>query len=113
MFVKPISLFNPNYVDNSAVETLYTVDTGQQIIVQRLTFTNVGSGGNTVSVWLVPSGGSADNTNLIADAISIPEGDTWICSQAERQVLEAGDTIQAQASAASSITAHGSGVRVA
>jgi hypothetical protein len=57
----------------------------------------------TVSIYLVPSGGTAGTGNIIYQNVTIAAGDTYIIDT-ERLVLGNGDTIQALASATASVT---------
>lgn len=57
----------------------------------------------TVSIYLVPSAGSAGDSNIIYKDVSIAAGDTYIIDT-ERLVLANGDMVQALASATSSVT---------
>ena len=57
----------------------------------------------TVSIYLVQSAGSAGNSNIIYKDVPIAAGDTYIIDT-ERLVLANGDSVQALASATSSIT---------
>lgn len=112
-FIVPTRLFLSNYVDNASPEALYTVAEGQTVMVQRVTFVNVSASSATISVWIVPSGSSADDTTLLVDAVSIPAGKSWNCQYLERHNLNASDAVYAQASSANTITAHVSGVILA
>ena len=75
---------------NSAVTTIY--------------FCNYSGSDRTVTVHLVASGDSADNTNIIYQALPVVAGDTYVLDT-EKVILANGDTIQALASATSSIAA--------
>lgn len=53
----------------------------------------------TITMWAVASAGSASNTNMIINALTIPGGETVSLDQ-EKLVLSNGDFIVAQASVA-------------
>jgi hypothetical protein len=57
----------------------------------------------TVSVWLVPSGGAPDATNIIYNNVHIVASDTLIIDR-EKVVLDNGDMIYANCSANISVT---------
>ena len=62
-------------------------------MVKNIDVANNGASAAIVSVYLVPSGGSADDTNILLPAISIDQNS--ILQWTGVQVLDAGDTIQA------------------
>lgn len=64
---------------------------------------NFSGSDRTVTIYLVPSAGSASNSNIIYKEVSIAAGDTYIIDT-ERLVLANGDSVQALASATSSVT---------
>lgn len=106
-------LFEPNQVDTS-VETLFTVPSTPPNIklkITSLTFTNTSNATVTVTVYLVPLGGSAGDSNTVRKTKAILPLDVWECFEA-RHTLKAGDFVQAVASSATSVTAMGSGVEV-
>jgi len=88
--------------------TYYTAPANTKSIVKKLTFTNSTAGALTFTVYLVPSGGTAGVSNILVSAQAIAAGECAECFQAQGQVLQAGGTIQALASAATSITIQGS-----
>jgi len=58
----------------------------------------------SITVFAVPNGGSANNTTMIINSLSIPGGETVSLDQ-EKLVLGSGDAIIAVASAGSVISA--------
>lgn len=74
---------------NSAVTTMYLC--------------NYSGADVTVTVYLVASGGSASNSNIIYKNVTIAASDTYIIDT-ERLVLANGDTVQALASSNTSVT---------
>ena len=56
----------------------------------------------TIDVYVVPSGGSADNTNIIYKTLDIVATDTYVMDQ-EKLVLGDGESIQASCSASDSV----------
>jgi hypothetical protein len=75
--------------DNTAITTIYLC--------------NYSGSDRTVTIYLVPSAGTAGNNNIIYKEIPIAAGDTYIIDT-ERLVLANGDSVQALASAISSVT---------
>lgn len=91
--------------------TLYTVPASTVGIVRDMVIVNTTGTDRTIEVWLVPNGGSAGDDNCIIAGVPVWANDHlhwrgW-------QVLDtAGDTIQAEAEAASAITITVSGAEV-
>jgi hypothetical protein len=90
----------------------YTAPANTRCVLKRLSFTNTTAGAVTVTVHLVVATGSASASNTLASAHTIAAGETWDCVSAEGQVVEAGGSVQALASAGTSITLIGSGVEI-
>ena len=94
--------FDPNQVDNSAAETLFTASAVTGSVTRgRAKFANTTGGAVAISVWAVPSGGTAGDTNAIAVSKQVAAND-YIEIDYE---LGASGFLQAQAGAATSITA--------
>jgi hypothetical protein len=106
MAISAKKLFNPTQLGTSA-STLYTVPAGTKTLVKRLIAHNTDTSSRIITLYLVPSGGAAGVSNQVAKE-TIPAEDYAVFDL--DQVLEAGDTIQALADAASVITVHGSGI---
>ena len=87
--------------------TYYTAPANTRSLIKKLTFTNTTAGALTVTVYLVPSAGTASATNTLVSARSIGAGETYVCFEAQGQVLQAGGLLQALASAATSISIQG------
>lgn len=88
-------------VSNSAT-TIYT--SSGNSATTCIFFMNDNASARTLDVYIVPNGDSAATTTQIIKSLSIDAGDTYILN-AEKIVLADGDTIQATASATSSIYA--------
>lgn len=76
-------------------------------IPKKLTFTNTDTSARTVTVYLVPSGGTAGTTNILISARSIGAGETYDCFEVVGQVLLTGGFIQALADVAAKVTING------
>lgn len=94
----------------AAASTLYTAPTATKTQIQSMTLTNTTGGAVTATVYLVSSGGTATASNTILSAKSIAAGESYKVIEAIGQVLEAGGTIQALASSATSISMVASGI---
>jgi hypothetical protein len=98
-------LFAPEDVDNAAADTLITVPstpTTSLLINGRVRFTNHTAGAVTITAWAVPSGGSAGNTNIALPVTSVG-ANSYL--DVDVPQIAAGGTFEAQAGAATSITA--------
>lgn len=92
-----------------SVTTEYTAPSSTRTIIDKFTATNTTGGAVTLTIHIVPSGGSVDATNKILDAYSIAANTFLDLSQMQNHVLAAGDIIAVGASAATSITIRASG----
>jgi len=98
-------LFAAEDVDNAAPDVLFTVPstpTSMLLINGRVRFANHTAGAVTITAWAVPASGSPANDN-----IALPQTSIGANSYLDVDVpqLGAGGTFQAQAGAATSITA--------
>ena len=90
-------------VSNSAT-TVYTSSGNSAITFAS--FANYSGSTATISIHVVPSGDSADNTNIVIKDLSVNAADTHqLYASGEKLLLENGDTLQATASATSTFTA--------
>jgi len=95
-----------------SLATYYTAPANTRAVIKKLTLTNKSVGALTVDLHLVPSGGTADDTNQLLDAESVAAGECLEITQAENQVIETGGFIRALASSAAEITIICSGVEI-
>lgn len=93
----------------NAVATQYTAPVGKIIRIASYAICETTNAAITYTIHLVPSGGSASDANMIANAVSVAAKKSVLVVPAIGQVLEAGDTIQAFASTASALTQRVSG----
>jgi len=82
---------------------------GVATIIDKFTATNTSAGALTISVNLIPSGGSVGDNNLIVELKEIVAGKTYIFPEIVGQTLNAGDVISTIASAGTGITIRSSG----
>lgn len=111
MATLPKRLVSGSQLTTSAA-TYYTAPGNTRTRVATFTATNTSAGAETISVHLVPSGGSADDTNIVADEISLAAKETKSISGAIGHVLESGGTLQALASAGTAINIVASGYEI-
>lgn len=95
----------------ATISTLYTA-TNVRTIIDKITGCNTTAGAITVDIHLVASGDSADDTNKVVDAYSIAANTTYTFPEVVGHILEQGGTIQAHASAATSVSLRASGREV-
>ena len=107
--VSPAVLCAATQITNAAVAYI-TGPANAQIIIKNAVFTNVTGGAITITVYRVASGGSPGATNTIISARSIGANATDRAPELINMVLNGGDTIQALASANTSINFTASGL---
>ena len=96
----PIATAN---VTNGSASNVY-VSSGNTAIT-FLSFTNITAGNVNANVYVVPSGDTAGNTNVMLLQIEIASLDTYqLYAGGEKLLLSNGDSVQANSNAASSIT---------
>ena len=110
MAYKAVSLIDAKHAENTTT-TQYTA-TNVRAVIQQFTATNNSGTAATLTVHIVPSGGSADTTNVILDARPIADGEAYTCPELAGHVLENGDYIATVASAGSAIVIKASGLEI-
>ena len=90
----------------------YTAPGNTTTILKKVTVTNTTSSAQTVTIYLVASGGSAGASNCITSAQTVAANAVYEAYECENHVLMTGDSIQALASAASSLTLRVSGIEI-
>ena len=86
----------------------YTADANlKRVVIKKVTFYNSNTVAETITLHLVPSGGSASATNMLINARSLATLETWECYEAEGQCLLGGGMIQCLSSTASKINIQG------
>ena len=109
MSVQTLWLVSPQQLTTGTV-TYYTAGTGQFATISQATVTNTSGGAETVTIYLVPSGGSAGDSTTIVDVKSTAANATTILSELIGHNIQPGGTIQAVASANTALTIAISGV---
>ena len=102
-------LANPATLTTSPV-VYYTVPANSRTILTAMTVVNYATGSVSMSLHLVPSGGSADNTNVLLPNVAISANS--LANFNLGQILLVGDSISAYASVSNSITIHMSGIQI-
>jgi len=78
-----------NSKEMEAASTLqYVAPTSGRAAIDKFTATNTSVSAASVSVWLVPDGGSVGDSTLIIDAKSIDAGETYSFHNLAGQILE-------------------------
>lgn len=108
MAVTPKRLVAGSQIAASA--TTYYTATNCKTRIDACAVTNTTVGAVTVTLHLVASGGSASASNCVCSAVSVAAGATLIPPGMIGQWIENGGTLQALASAATSLTLVASGV---
>lgn len=91
--------------------TYYTA-TNVQARIDKCTVTNPQAAAETVTIYLLPTGGTAGVANVVISARSVNAGETYTCPEVVGQWLNAGGFIQALSSTAAKISLRISGIEV-
>lgn len=97
---------------SSTQTTEYTAST-LHTIIDKFTITNTDATAKTISVNIVPSGGSVATSNKVISTLSIAAGLTYVSSEMANQILNNGDFISVIASAGSVVVIRCSGREIA
>lgn len=111
MAVNRKRLIDGSQLTTSAV-TYYTAPANTTTQITVLALTNTTAGALTADVYLIPSGGSATDSNRVLSARSLAANETYIVTGAIGQVLAPAGFIQAKASAGTSINIVASGIEI-
>jgi len=103
-------LIKSKYAENAAT-TQYTVASGRALL-DSFTATNTSGSNATLTVYIVPSGGSSGASNAVISARTIAPGECYTCPEMVGKGLEVGSYIATLAGAASAIVIHSSGREV-
>lgn len=110
MSITPIQLISPQQITDAAATYYSSVNIKTRI--DKMSFTNTDSMAHTVTLYLIPSGGTAGDGNTITSAHGVAAGETWNCPDAVGQILALGGFIQAKADTASVITISAAGATI-
>ena len=111
MSVTAKTLIPARFAQNVAnVEYLAPANT--RTIIDKFTATNTDSAAATLSVHLVPSGQSAQDSNQVIRAQSITAGQTFDFTALQNQILSTGDSIVVLSGTALKVSIRASGREV-
>lgn len=100
----PATLVAAGNVENASTLKYTSPSNGRGTWIDKATFLNYAGSTQTFSVWIVPSGGSAGNSNLVISGRSLAaSGGSDFAPELVGKFLAPGDAIYWQASAATSI----------
>jgi hypothetical protein len=105
------ALFNPLQATAAEV-TQYTAPIGTRTIIDKFTGTNTSAAAATLTIKLIPTGGSAGVTNTIVSAKTLAAGEAYTFPEVVGHVLNPGDFISTLAGTAAAITIRASGREV-
>lgn len=111
MSVKAVNMV-PSALLTITADLYYTVPASTSAIIQKMTVVNVDTTPRTVTVYLVPSGGSAVDGDVIVKTLPVPANLTLDIPEAFNHVLKPGDSIRALASLAATLVFRVSGVEI-
>lgn len=89
---------------STAAGTYYTAPAGTTATINNLSLTNTTGSPATVTLYSVPSGGSANATNTFLSTYSLAAGQTYVPPQAIGLQLAPGSTLQALSGTTSAVT---------
>lgn len=112
MAIKQLLLIAPVQLTNVAVNYL-TVPLNTTYRIGRAAFSNPTGGALTITAYVVPAAGAAGAANQVINAVNVPAGGTYVSPELAGLVMPAGTTLQALASANTSIVLYASGVSIA
>ncbi len=87
----------------NSVATYYTCPTNQRAKINQATVYNTSANARTVTVYIVPTGGSAGDASKVIPTMTVGAGETIPLYELLGHYLTAGDTIQALSDAASAV----------
>lgn len=111
MTVRQIQIVAPTALPAS-LATVATVPAATTYRIGRAGFSNPTNAAVTVSVYAVPSGGTAGPTNQLVDTISVAANSTYVSPELAGFVMPPGTTLQAVASVATSLVMYASGTSI-
>lgn len=93
--------------------TYYTAAASTRAVIGAAAVCNTTGTADQITIYLVPSAGSADATNTLISARTVAAGETYACPELIGQVIETGGTIRAKATtSASALTLVVSGTEI-
>jgi hypothetical protein len=111
MSVTAKTLIESKFASNSSV-TEYTAPASTRTIVDKFTATNTDSGAVTITIYLVPSGDSFEDSNMVVKTKSVAAAATADVTELKNHVLNTGDLIVVVASVNNKMVIRASGREV-
>lgn len=104
-------LISSKYANSAQTTTEYTAPASTRTIIDKLTITNITAGDLEITVYLVPNGSAAGNSNLIykKDVVANTTADL---TDIKGHTLDTGDFISILGEAANSLVIRASGREV-
>ena len=91
---------------------VYTVPAGTTTRISEIALTNTGAATEHITIWVVPSGGTAGNSNVLFHEYDVPHGVGFPFTFEMGTFMNAGDTIRVDGEA-TNITYRISGIEEA
>lgn len=107
MAVNVVNIIPRKQAENSQTSQYTAINC--KVVIDKFTVTNTSGSNVQFSCNLVPSGGAADNTNLVLKARSIAPGDTYLCPELVGQSLEPAGFISTLASTSAALVISATG----
>lgn len=105
-------LIGAQYATTSATSAIYTVSADTQTIIDKFTATDVSGSGDTITVYIVPSGQSLANDYKLIVAKAVSANTCLDLTELKNHILNAGDKIHLAAANASRVVVRASGREV-
>ncbi len=111
-----MAITNKTLVEGSqlttSAATYYTAPALTTTVLKKVTVTNTTASTASLTLYLVPSGGTAGAANTVTSAKAILAGATYEAYEAENHVLSPGDFLSALAGTSSALTLKASGIEI-
>jgi hypothetical protein len=91
----------------TSATTLYTAPTATTSTIANMSFSNTSGSAVAITVYNVPSGGSAGTANIVVPSFTLSVGQSYVPPQLIGLNLAPGATLQALAGTASVVNAQG------
>lgn len=111
MTVTARPLINSKYASNAGTQEYLCANALISAIIDKFTAFNNNGSAVTLSIHIIPSGGSSGNSNLLVNK-SVTAGASLDVTELQNQILGPGDSIFVSASVGSQLTIRASGREV-
>lgn len=86
------ALINSKFASDAATSE-YIAPAGTHTLIDKFTATNTDGSSQTITIYLIPSGGTSGALNTIVSAHSIASGATFDSTEIKNHVLNPGDAL--------------------